>query len=178
MGVAAWLLGVVTATTGSMIAVNELAHGLFGQQTQQLGGATINADLAAGTSGSGPAAAANPADPVSGNPSAAARAASSSDPPAAAQGSPGQGRSGAGKLLESSDGSVLADCQSGNAYLLSWWPDPGFQAEDVYRGPAATTSVTFAGSAGSVVMRVTCQAGVPIAHLYRPADDDGVGPDE
>ena len=37
VGLGAWLLGAVTATTGSMIAVNELAHGLLVPQTQQLG---------------------------------------------------------------------------------------------------------------------------------------------
>ena len=45
VGVGAWLLGAVTATTGSMIAVNELAHGLLGPQTQQLGETTVSADL-------------------------------------------------------------------------------------------------------------------------------------
>jgi hypothetical protein len=176
VGLGAWLLGAVTATTGSMIAVNELAHGLLDQQTQQtqqLGGATVSADLDTGLVSVSPAPAATSAGrrPAS-KPGPARRSASPSAATSAAA-----GQSPAGTLLVSGDGTVMAACQPGGAYLLYWSPDQGFEADDVFRGPAAITSVTFRGPASSVVMRVTCRSGTPVAHLYRPSDDYGGGDD-
>ena len=165
VGLGAWLLGAVTATTGSMIAVNELAHGLLDAQSQELGGSTVSADLepgASGTSGS-PAASAAPAMRAR---APAAKATRSADPRSNAALSGSAGQNPAGTLLESNDGSVMATCQPAGAYLLYWSPDQGFQAEDVYRGPAAVASVLFRGPAGSVVMRVSCSGGTPIAHVY------------
>jgi hypothetical protein len=172
IGLGAWLLGAVTATTGSMIAVSELANGLLGTQSQQLGGATASADLTVGSGSPSPAAAlaASASASASHRPARVRHSASPSPSPSAAVQSP------AGTLLESGDGSVMASCQSGAAYLLYWSPDQGFQAEDVTRGPAAITSVTFRGPAGSVVMRVSCSAGTPVAHLYQPSPDDSGGP--
>ena len=79
----------------------------------------------------------------------------------------------AGTLLESGEGSAMADCVAGGAYLLYWSPDQGFWAEDVVRGPAGTASVTFRGPGAGVIMRVSCPAGVPVAHLYQLSPDDG-----
>jgi len=59
--------------------------------------------------------------------------------------------------------------------LLYWSPSQGFQADDVHRGPAAITSVTFRGPDDSVVMRVSCPAGIPVAHLD---EESGGGVDE
>jgi hypothetical protein len=69
----------------------------------------------------------------------------------------------------------MATCQSAGAYLVYWIPDQGFQAEDVYRGPAAIASVLFRGPTGSVVMRVTCNGDTPIAHVYHATDGGGGG---
>jgi hypothetical protein len=163
----AWVLGAVTATAGSMIAVSQLAHGLLGPQTQQLGGATVSADLDAGTGSSSPLPTATSMAPAS---RPAPKHSHSASPAAVPTQAPP--RNPAGTLLESGDGSVMASCQSGGAYLLYWSPDQGFQAEDVFRGPAEVTSVTFRGPSGSVVIRVTCPAGTPVGHVYRPSPDD------
>ncbi len=81
--------------------------------------------------------------------------------------------------MQSPDGSVMAACQAGDAYLLYWSPDDGFQADEVYRGPAAIASVTFRGPGGGVVMHVSCSSGSPVAKLYHAAtDDDSGGHDE
>jgi hypothetical protein len=176
VGLGAWLLGAVTATTGSMIAVNELAHGLLGPQTQQVGGATVSADLDAGAGSPSPSLAAV-AGPSPGS-TRAPKIRHSSSPAASASGVAAQDP--AGTLLVSGDGSVMATCQSGGAYLLYWSPDQGFQADDVYRGPAAVATVTFRGptASASVVMRVTCPAGTPVAHVYQPSADDRTGSDD
>ncbi len=179
VGLGAWVLGAVTATTGSMIAVNELAHGLLGTQTQQLGGATVSADLDPGASSVSPSPSASSGGAASAG-QGARKPRHAASPARTAAGSGGPTSSTAGTLLESGDGSVMATCQSGGAYLLYWSPDQGFQADDVSRGPAAVTSVTFRGptASASVVMRVSCPAGTPVAHLYQPSGDDHDGGDD
>lgn len=166
VGVGAWLLGAVAATTGSMIAVSVLAHGLLNAQAQQLGGPTVTADFDRDgyNVGSAPTVSASPTTRAS---SPAPKVTHSARPSAtaAASGSPPQ--SSAGTLLESSAGSVLATCKPAGAYLLYWSPDQGYRADDVIRGPAAVASVVFQSLTSSVVMRVSCSGGTPIAHIYR-----------
>ncbi len=169
VGLGAWLLGAVTATTGSMIAVHELAHGLLVSQTQQLGAGTTAVGLVAGSASPSPSPAA-PSATASSNRRPVkrhtVRPSASSDAPTPA-----------GTLLESGEGSVMADCVAGGAYLLYWSPNQGFWADDVARGPAGTASVTFRGPGAGVIMRVSCPAGVPVAHLYQlPGDDQSPGP--
>lgn len=160
IGVGAWLLGAVTATAGSMIAVGALAHGLLSAQTQLLAGAPSRADLGAGNSASPTPAASAGNSP---SPSVVSVKPSSGPIPAAGGAIP---QSVAPTLLTSADGSVLASCQSGGAYLVYWSPDQGFTARNVNRGPAATASVTFSNQAGGVVMHVFCSSGTPVAHVY------------
>jgi hypothetical protein len=156
IGAGAWLLGAVTATTGSMVAVGALAHGLLSPQTQLLAGAPSGADLDAGDSPT-PTASAT----ISPNPSAVS--ATPGPGPVAGGAAP---QSAAPTLLTSADGSVLATCQSGGAYLVYWSPDQGYTADDVARGPAQVASVTFSNTAGGVVMRVSCPSGTPVAHVF------------
>jgi hypothetical protein len=66
----------------------------------------------------------------------------------------------------SSGGSVLAECRPAGAYLVSWSPVQGYQADDVTRGPAATARVVFESTANTVTMKVSCPhgaAGPPVA---------------
>jgi len=173
VGVGAWLLGAAAATGGSMIAVNQIAHGLLGPQSQQLTEATLSANPDERADRPSPSAAAGSGRP---SPSAATRpdrdasstrsrvnVAPSAPSSASATASPHQ--TAAGTLLQSPDGSVMAACQRAGAYLLYWSPDQGFQADDVFRGPAAIASVTFEGRANEVVMRVSCTSGSPVARL-------------
>jgi hypothetical protein len=148
-----------------MIAVNQLAHGLLGPQAQQLTEANLSV---------------NP-DDVSGRPVPSPTASGVTDPPSsrsaasgrrsdvkaarnrAAMPSPSPGL--IGKWLQSPDGSVSAVCQAAGAYLQVWSPDPGFQAGDVHRGPAAVASVTFERPPSEVVLQVSCVSGTPVAHV-------------
>jgi hypothetical protein len=59
----------------------------------------------------------------------------------------------------------MASCESAGAYLQYWSPDQGFEADDVVRGPAAVASVVFQNTTSSIVMRVSCSAGKPVAHI-------------
>ena len=48
-----------------------------------------------------------------------------------------------GTVLTSQGGTVLAECRSAGAYLVSWSPTQGYEATGVIRGPAATTRAIF-----------------------------------
>ncbi len=169
--VGAWLLGVGTATGGSLIGVSLLGQGLFGPGSQQLTVAAVNRALAseaAEPAASRPARSAAPHVP---KPHAAAPAspmstASPSLPANTGAGtgaSPGPGDSagGTGTLLSSGGGDVVATCSDAGAYLTSWSPNQGFEATNVVRGPAATATVTFQSQQSGVTMQVTCNGGVP-----------------
>jgi hypothetical protein len=175
VGVGAWLLGVAAATSGSMIAVNQLAHGLLGSQTQQLTGANLSINPDDATDQPVPSATASgPTDPPSMR-SAAAGKRSHVKSARSGAATPSRGPSLNGTALQTPDGSVTAVCEAAGAYLQYWSPDPGFEADDVNRGPAAVTSVIFRGSTGSVGVRVTCVGGSPVAHLFRPPPDNWNG---
>jgi hypothetical protein len=163
VGLGGWLLGAVTATTGSMIAVGELANGLFGPQTQQVAGITSSADLDAGGSSAIPAPAPTASASPSATPAGAPVTPVVSQSPRANSAAP---PSAPPTLLTTADGSVLASCQPGGAYLVYWSPAQGFSADDVVRGPAQVASVTFSSQSGGVVMHVSCPAGTPVAHLF------------
>jgi hypothetical protein len=171
IGLGAWLLGALAATAGSMIAVGALANGLLSPQTQLLAGAPSGADLGAGGS-----VGTSPAPSASVSPSQSRASGRPSPGPNAGAGGAAP-QSVAPTLLTSADGSVLAACQSGGAYLIYWSPDQGFTADDVARGPAQVASVTFSNTAGGVVMRVTCPSGTPVAHVVaitpEPEPSDG-----
>ena len=81
-----------------------------------------------------------------------------------------------GTLLGSAGGTVLATCQAAGAYLLSWSPQQGFEAQNVVRGPAAIASVQFDTQSYGVTMRVTCRAGVPT--VLQSGSGGGGGGDE
>lgn len=172
VGVGAWLLGAAAATTGSMVAVSQLANGLLGQTTQELGGTTSSADLDGGPRISTPATAASGSISPSPGSAAATPTAGPSSPAGGAPASP------APTLLTSADGSVLATCQQGGAYLVYWSPAQGFGADDVNRGPAQIASVTFTNPAGGVVMRVSCSSGTPVAHVSSISSEPSDGPSD
>ena len=176
-GVAAWLLGVGTATAGSLLAVSLLGQGIADSSGHQLTTAAVNRALAlethdasdAGTRTARPPVRTSPVTrpaatrpvPAAPTPSAtpaASRPAASPSPPAAA-----------GAVLMSQGGTVLAECRPAGAYLGSWSPTQGYEAADVTRGPAASARVVFESDANSVTMVVSCPdgaAGSPAAASY------------
>jgi hypothetical protein len=180
-GASAWLLGVGAATAGSLLAVSLLGQGISTSTSQQLTTVAVNRALAAeasDTTGAAPAttSAASPAPSATrsyraqvsqttppqteATPSAWA---SRSRPAASPSAQPTAAGWPASTVLTSSGGTVVADCRPGGAYLVSWSPDPGYEAGTVIRGPAVTARVTFNSAANSVTMTVSCSTGVPTA---------------
>jgi len=161
LGIGAWLVGVGAATGGSLAAVSLIGQSIAGTPTQQLTVSAVNHALASGGRDTEPSAAASPA-PTAGRRGAAA---APSTPPAAA--------APAGTLLSAAGGTVLASCTSAGAYLISWSPQQGYQAEDVIRGPAPVARVFFTSGQQGERMLVTCQAGLPVASTGWAGDDGG-----
>jgi hypothetical protein len=179
-GVGAWLLGVGTATAGSLLAVSLLGQGIAASPGQQLTADAVNQALAREARDASEAATST-APPPARTPPASKRAAAS---PAASQAAPAPSATAAapaaapavpaaspsaGTVLMSMGGSVLAQCRLAGAYLVSWSPVQGYQANNVTRGPAATARVVFESAANSVTVTVTCPdgaTGAPVASSY------------
>ncbi|HJY96214.1 MAG TPA: hypothetical protein VJ371_14760 [Streptosporangiaceae bacterium] len=180
MGVGAWLLGVGTATAGSLLAVSLLGQGIAPSASQQLSpDAVIRALSVEATETTGPALSsplpvpskARPRksrSPSAPPPQAQAQpqakpAVSQPQPSPSAQPTSGTTATPASTVLTSQGGTAVAECVPGGAYLLSWSPTQGYEVGNVTRGPAATTQVVFASTANSVTMVVSCSSGVPTA---------------
>jgi hypothetical protein len=167
LGVGAWVLGAASATAGSLYAVDQLGQSLVAQHTKQISVAMVNAELAlentdGTTQGASPTS--SPSTSASPSPSASHRR----HRPAAVL--PGKAHrvvhQQSSKLLTSQGGTAAASCDNGLARLLYWSPAQGFEADDVFKGPATVASVKFTDSTGGVLMRVTCtSAGTPAAHV-------------
>ena len=187
-GVGAWLLGAGAATAGSLLAVSLLGQGIAASPGQQLTADAVNQARAreahdasaAATSTAPPPVPTTPATrPAATRPAATSPAASQAAPappaPSAAAAAPAAAPAvsaaspSAGTVLTSLGGSVLAECRPAGAYLVSWSPVQGYQADHVARGPAVTARVVFESSANSVTVTVTCPdgaAGAPVAASY------------
>jgi serine/threonine-protein kinase len=199
-GVGAWMLGVGAATAGSLLAVSLLGQGIATSTSQQLTTAAVNRALAAEadeTPGAGPATTSGPSPAPSGTRSFRARESSTMGPqtgdsPSARASTSRSGSSPsaqatadagpASTVLTSPGGTVVAECRTGGAYLVSWSPDPGYESGTVIRGPVVTARVTFNSAANSVTMMVSCSAGMPTASTTVGSSggwaDDGGRPGE
>jgi serine/threonine-protein kinase len=173
LAIGAWLLGVVGATGGSLVAVSLIGQSIAGPPTQQLTVAAVNRALAASGKGADGAPSASPTAPAR-RPAAPGRrhhhrAAAPSPSVSAGTSTP------AATLLSSAGGTALAVCQAGDAYLVSWSPEPGYAADDVVRGPAASARVLFIAGDRGVRMTVSCIGPMPSATVAPVRDDDGGG---
>jgi hypothetical protein len=174
-GLGAWLLGAGTATAGSLLAVSLLGQGIAASPGQQLTADAVNRALAREAHDASEAATRTAPPPrrtpAVTSPAAASPAASPAAPgPAAPSGTTAASRAAAsppaGTVLTSLGGSVLAECRPAGAYLVSWSPVQGYEAEDVIRGPVTTARVVFDSDANSVTVTVSCPdgtAGAPVA---------------
>jgi hypothetical protein len=173
IGVGAWLLGAVSATAGSLYAVDQLGQSLLEQHTKEISVAMVNAELALENSGRhGPVAPSSPSPPVASKLTSAPHAAKPFP-----TGAPRPVTRDAGRLLTSAGGTAAASCAGGRAHLLYWSPGQGFAVARVKAGPSPVVSVSFASSSGGVMMLVKCNSsGVPVARVStfgRGGGDEG-----
>jgi len=147
IGVGAWLLGAAAAIAGGLYVVSELGHSISASPASQQSSVVAAGQVQASEGSDAP----------------------SSSPAQGSQRSTGGkgGASGASPgsrtVLSSSGGTVVAQCATVGAFLLSWSPQQGFTASSVARGPATTARVVFTAAASTVTMAVSCATGVPAA---------------
>jgi hypothetical protein len=152
LAIGAWLLGVGAATAGSLFAVSLIGQSIGGSPAQQLTVSAVSRALATGHRAADP----SQSHSHSHSPSVTRRhRAVIQTPPA------GGTAASAGTLLNSAGGSVLAGCRAAGAYLISWSPQQGFEADDVVRGPAANAVVVFEAGSHGVRVAVSCAGSVP-----------------
>jgi len=177
-GVVAWLLGAATATAGSLLAIGLLDQGITGNSGQLLSQDAVTRALASEAADVPPPATARdtavPTAPAPARTSPAASVtASATDVPVTGNGpetATASPPAGGGTVLTSAGGEVVASCEAAGAYLISWSPLQGYEADDVNRGPAATARVAFESATQRVTMVVSCSAGVPSATSYSGPD--------
>jgi hypothetical protein len=182
-GVVAWIGGTVTATVLSLLAVSALGHGMAFGGTQTLSSDQVARALAA----TPPALASPPSESASAAPSPTGtphtatssaspggRATASGHGPAGPAPAPGPS-GGSGATFTSAGGVVFAQCEAGGAYLTSWSPAQGYQAEQVLRGPAEQAAVRFVSGGSSIVLHVECPGGQPHSWVSHAWGDDGPG---
>jgi hypothetical protein len=176
-GAAAWLLGAVAATGGSLLAVSLIGQGIAGIRGQQLTAAAVKHEFAAEAAGSpaaGPAASLPPAAKARplGRPRHSRSVTPATSAPRPASASPAATAPAAGgTVLSSRGGKVMATCRPAGAYLEWWSPQQGYEVDEEFQGPAATVRVVFESSGNSVAMVVTCRAGVPVLTSSSHGDD-------
>jgi hypothetical protein len=156
IGVGAWLLGAAAAITGGLYVVSELGHGISASPASQQPSVAAAGQVQAGQGASLPSS-----SPAQG--SQRSTGGKSGAGGAGTGGGSGGTASTGGTVLSSSGGTVVAQCATAGAFLLSWSPQQGFTASSVARGPAATARVVFSAAASTVTMAVSCATGVPAA---------------
>jgi hypothetical protein len=165
VAVGAWLLGVITATGLSLLAVSQLRQGLGDRTNQELTVSAVNSALSGAQDPAVPSP--RPAHLVARpratrsahgvRPAAHLHRASPSPSPSPSSSPAAQ----PGTLLTSPGGTIIATCQAAGAYLLTWSPQQGYEVDDVVRGPAAVASVRFVSPAHAVTMEVSCTGNTP-----------------
>jgi len=173
LGVGAWLLGAASATAGSLYAVGQLGNSLLAVSTRQMSVETVNSDLARENARHAESLRDSAHRSPDHRKKVAAKPRHAKPSPSPSQSASPTPSVPAGTLLTSPDGSTEATCMAGGAYLSYWSPQPGFEVDDVMRGPAAVASVTFQGVSGGVEIRVSCTGGVPVKRLVNIGPDTG-----
>lgn len=144
-GLLAWLVGAACA-----VAVGVLALSLIGSGVGDRSRPPLAAQISPAPS------------PDDDSPSPAV---SRSARPSHSAGSPSPAASPVQRTFTFSVGSVTAECDGDQAYLLSWSPAQGYRADDVRRGPAPIVQVRFESLTREPAIVVRCVAGVPRASV-------------
>lgn len=169
-GIGAWVIGVVSATALSLVAVSVFGHDAANSHGPVLTQDDIAKALASATA----APPTSPDSPSAGTPGGASGTPSSATPP-----TPGPTSSSTvtptnsvattiSRALSSPAGTVVVRCQGSLVYLMSWSPAQGFRVAGIQRGPGRVAAVDFLGPQGQVVMRYYCSGGTPAS-----GGDDG-----
>jgi hypothetical protein len=141
-GVLGWLAVAAGAVTVGVLAVTLVGSGLTSGTSRPLSSGAVTRALASST----PVPSASPAAVPSVGPAVT-------------------------KPFTSAGGTAYAQCVDGQAYLTSWSPHPGYETDEVERGPAARASVRFEADDSKERIIVQCAGDVPRATYETESDD-------
>lgn len=174
-GVGAWIVGAATATGLSLFAVSYLSTDPQSPQGATLSQDQVKQALASMTETAGSSTPpVTPGSPGSSDfPGSATTGPAPSAPTATTQPKPSAPAASAApthsapvpqpveRRLSEDAGTVVAQCQGSMAYLVTWSPAQGYQAEVSQRGPAHLATVVFTRYGTHVEFRVGCPGGIP-----------------
>lgn len=167
-GVGAWIVGAATATGLCLFAVSHLSTDPQNPQGATLSQSQVRQALASvtgATSSSNPPAvssdqsstATGPAPSVLPSPAQSRPSAATVPAPTSSVTTPQTVE----RRLSGDGGTVVAQCQGSTAYLVTWSPAQGYQAEVTQRGPAHLATVVFTGYGNRLEFHIGCPAGTP-----------------
>jgi hypothetical protein len=152
--VLAWVAGAALAVAVGMLALSSIGGGRIPDALQPAPPDSVIQDV--------------PGRP--GAASATRSAAGSASPtprPSRSQAGPAPSTTGAKppgssrRVISTSAGSIVVECRSSQAYLVSWSPEPGYSADKVRRGPAEVVSVRLRAPGEKVDLAARCVDGIP-----------------
>lgn len=144
LAVAGWLAAAAGATTVGVVALGAVGSGIVGTAATPMTRDQVAGELAQASQASSPQrTATSPATP-----------------------------GGVPRAIGVPGGIIIARCSAGQVTLGSWSPAQGYETDDVRRGPARAATMTFETEDTENDVRVTCRAGVPMAHTTTEADHD------
>jgi hypothetical protein len=162
--VTAWFVGAIVAVSVGVLALSAIGDGWASGTPRSL---QANTSGQLGTSGAGQASTSPGA--LAASPNRSTPRAAVPDGPEASAGTSSQ--TGEVWTVAGNGGTVEVECNGSSAYLRSWSPDQGYQAEDVERGWDRVVSVMFNAPGGGSVLRVRCVQGVPQPDTNGSLDD-------
>lgn len=168
VGVGAWIAGAAAATGLCLFAVSYLSADPQNPQGATLSQSQVRQALASATgatsSATPPAVSADQSSSGTGPASSGTPSPTESSPSAATVPAPASSVTAPQTIerrLSGDGGTVVAQCQGSAAYLVTWSPAQGYQAEVTQRGPAHLATVVFTGYGNRLEFHIGCQAGTP-----------------
>ncbi|MBM7784617.1 hypothetical protein [Tenggerimyces flavus] len=149
LGVLGWLAVAAGAVTVGVLAVTLVGSGLTSGSSQPLSSDGVSRALGATSPSPSPTATFSPTPTPT---------------PAKTPSSPT-------KPFTSPGGTAYAQCTSGQAYLTSWSPHPGFETDEVERGPDSRVSVRFEADDTKIRLIIRCSGNTPQASTETDIDD-------
>lgn len=127
---AAWTIGALSSVGIGLVALSMIGTGFADRPLQPMAPNAAVTDA--------PDRPANP-DMMSGPPSSS-------------------GGTGNDHTVVTRGGTVIVRCVQSGVYIVGWSPAPGYQTDDLRRGPAAQAGIMFESSSREVFVTVSCEA--------------------
>lgn len=157
-GILGWLAVAAGAVTVGLLAVTLVGSGLTSGSSQPLSSDGVSRALGATSPSPSASASASPVPTPTQSPSP------SQSPPATPSGT-------TTKPFTSAGGTAYAQCTGDQAYLTSWSPHPGYETDEVERGPDSRVSVRFEADDAKIRIIIRCTASGPRATTETDTDD-------